>query len=76
VTPIPTLPTISEAKGPEQGGSSGGSSESGDARPERRRSRPAMENTPNSEDSKGGKYFLFSAILKEGSHCAPLTRNK
>lgn len=41
ITPIPTLPTISEVKGPEHGGSSGGSSESGDAKPvpERRKSR-------------------------------------
>lgn len=59
VTPIPTLPTISEVKGPEHGGSSAGSSESGDTKPERRKSRRLDEVREADADPKldeGGDY--------------------
>lgn len=73
ITPIPTLPTISEVKGPEHGGSSGGSSESGDAKPvpERRKSRihelkeeSAREKLEMNKASGGGGIKFYIIIKK------------
>lgn len=63
MTPIPTLPTISEAKGTEHGGSSAGSSESGDSKNDKRKARPNADvDKPGKAISKKKQKYLIPKI--------------